>query len=112
MRASLLSVAFAAALAATAVTPGKADAQVYLYPNVYGSLGGYGGYMYGGSPYFGYWNPGYSYGYRWANPYYNTYSYGWSNPLNYGNFRYRWYNVSPYTYGGLTRFGYNRFGRW
>lgn len=103
MRASLLSAAFAAALGATTLTPAEAAAQVYLYPNVWGSYGGYGGYL----------NPGYRYNYRWTTPYYNTYSYGWSNPFNYGAYRYSLPNYGAYYRGyyGYPRYGYGRWGR-
>ena len=94
MRTSMLSAAFAAALAVTAWSPDRAHAQVVIYPTV------------NTSPYAftNYWAPTYSYAYTRTTPFYSGVSYGWSNPFNYGN--YMWYNTRPY-YAG---YGYNNWG--
>lgn len=105
MRTWILSAAFAAALAAT--TPSRADAQIIYYPQIsqYPSL-----YTPG-------YNLGYNYGYNYFNPYSGraTWGYGWSNPYNYGN--YRWTYQNPYpglypSYGlGSPVFNYGWRGR-
>jgi hypothetical protein len=91
MRALFLTAAMAAALCATAMTPGRADAQVFVYPTFTGSPYAYGNY----------WAPSYNYAYAWSNPYYTTYSSAWSSPYNYGT----WNWVTPNYYSGL-RYGY------
>ena len=95
MRSSILSAALVAAIAVTALSPRRCEAQVAAYPTV------------SYSPYVStrYWNPGYNnsynwtnpnytrYSYTWTNPYYTSYSSAWSNPYNYGTWR--WYNANP-----------------
>jgi hypothetical protein len=102
MRALYLCATLATVLAFTAATPGRADAQVYVYPT------------FSGSPYIqaGYWSPAYNYSYAWTTPYYTTYSRAWGSPYI-GNYNWNW--VTPNYYAGY-RWGWpgwrGRYWRW
>jgi hypothetical protein len=84
MRASIFSVAVAAALALTAWTPSDAKAQIVVYPSI------------NTTPYspVSYTYPAYSYGYTYGYPGYQTWSYGWTNP--YSTWSGSWYRSYPY----------------
>jgi hypothetical protein len=104
MRTLILTVAFATALAATTLSPGRAEAQVYVYPTV------------GTSPYIqaGYWSPAYNYSYAWTSPYYTTYSRSWGSPYT-GNYNWTWYTPNYYTsyrYGAWPYGWRGRYWRW
>lgn len=106
MRSTFLSTALAATLAVMGWLPGRADAQVVIYPTMSYS-------PYTTTSYY----PGYNYSYVWTNPYYTTYSSAWTNPYNYGTWTWAtpnrplWYNtryINPWLYPR-----YNRgFYRW
>ena len=87
MRTLMLSTAFAAVLAVTAASPGRADAQIIISPTVSGSP-----YVY--SSYY----PAYNYSYTWTNPLYNTYQSYWGGP--YGNYNWTW--VTPNYYSAYS----------
>ena len=87
MRATILTMTFAAVLAMTTALPGRAQAQIIISPTV------------SGSPYVypGYWSPGYNYNYAWTNPYYTTYQSYWGGPS--GNYNWTWVRPNYYTTG-------------
>ena len=98
MRASIFAAALAAVLSLTALSPSRADAQVFLYPTV-----GYSPYAYSS-----YYTPSYNYAYTWTNPYYSAYTSYWGNPYYSGNWT--WYNANPYYYSGY--YSPYRYGLW
>lgn len=105
MRTSILSAAFVAALAVTALSANNAQAQVVIQPTITASPYVYPVYY-----------PSYTYAYGYANPYYSGWSYRWATPYNYGTWT--WYNQSPYYTGYWSGpyysgyWGWRGFRRW